>query len=37
MGKEALGQVGERIAKFSTPVTVRVQVPPEASGLLYRP
>jgi len=37
MGREALGQVGERIAKFSTPVTVRVQVPPEASGLLYRP
>ena len=37
IGKEALGQVGERIAKFSTPVTVRVQVPPEASGLLYRP
>ncbi len=37
IGKEALGGVGERIAKFSTPVTVRVQVPPEASGLLYRP
>lgn len=37
MGREALGQVGERIAKFSTPVTIRVQVPPEASGLLYRP
>jgi hypothetical protein len=37
MGQEALGSVGERIAKFSTPVTVRVQVPPEASGLLYRP
>ncbi|MGV8127799.1 MAG: CHAT domain-containing protein [Methanothrix sp.] len=37
MGKEALGQVGERIAKFSVPVTVRVQVPSEATGLLYRP
>ncbi len=37
IGKEALGSVGERIAKFCTPVTVRVQVPPEASGLLYRP
>jgi len=37
IGKEALGSVGERIAKFSTPVTVLVKVPPEASGLLYRP
>jgi hypothetical protein len=37
IGEEALGTVGERIAKFSTPVTVRVQVPPKASGLLYRP
>jgi hypothetical protein len=37
IGKDALGRVGERIAKFSTPVTVRVVVPPEASGLLYRP
>lgn len=37
IGKEALGGVGERIAKFSAPVTVLVQVPPEASGLLYRP
>lgn len=37
IGKNALGRVGERIAKFSTPVTVRVVVPTEASGLLYRP
>jgi hypothetical protein len=37
IGKEALGRVGERIAKFSTPVTVKVVVAPEASGLLYRP
>ena len=37
IGKEALGSVGERISKFSTPVTVLVKVPPEASGLLYRP
>jgi len=37
MGKEALGRIGERLAKFSTPVTVRVVVPQEASGLLYRP
>lgn len=37
IGKEALGSVGERIAKFSTPVTIRVQVPQEATGLLYRP
>jgi tetratricopeptide (TPR) repeat protein len=37
IGKEVLERVGDRIAKFITPVTVRVQVPPEASGLLYRP
>jgi tetratricopeptide (TPR) repeat protein len=37
IGKEALGRVGERIAQFNTPVTVRVVVPPEASGLLYMP
>jgi hypothetical protein len=37
IGREALGRVGERIAKFTTPVTVNVLVPPEASGLLYRP
>lgn len=37
IGREALGSVGERIAKFSTSVTVKVLVPPEASGLLYRP
>jgi tetratricopeptide (TPR) repeat protein len=37
IGKEALGRVVERIAKFSTSVTVKVLVPPEASGLLYRP
>jgi tetratricopeptide (TPR) repeat protein len=37
IGKEALGRVGERIAKFSTTVTIKVLVPPEASGLLYRP
>jgi hypothetical protein len=37
IGKEALGRVGERIAKFSTPVTIRVLVPSEASGLLYLP
>lgn len=37
IGKEALGRVGERLAEFSTPVEVRVIVPPEASGLLYRP
>lgn len=37
VGEEALGRVGDRIAKFSTPVAVRVVVPPEASGLLYRP
>ena len=36
-GREALGQVGEKVARFSTRVTVRVQLPPEASGLLYRP
>ena len=37
IGREALGRVGERIAKFTTPITIRVLVPPEASGLLYRP
>jgi hypothetical protein len=37
IGREALGRVGERIAKFSSPVTVKVLVPPEASGLIYRP
>jgi len=37
IGREALGRVGERIAKFITPVTIKVLVPPEASGLLYRP
>ena len=37
IGKEALGRIGERIAKFNTPVTIRVVVPPEASGLLYMP
>jgi hypothetical protein len=37
IGKEALGRVVERIDKFSSPVTVKVLVPPEASGLLYRP
>lgn len=37
IGKEALGRVGERLAEFSTPVEVRVIVPPEASVLLYRP
>jgi len=35
-GQGALAQVG-KIAEFSAPVTVRVQLPPEASGLLYRP
>jgi len=30
-------RVGERIAKFTTPITIRVLVPPEASGLLYLP
>jgi tetratricopeptide (TPR) repeat protein len=37
IGREALGHIGERIAEYSTPTTVRVIVPPEASGLLYRP
>jgi len=37
IGREALGRVGERIAKFTTPITIKVLVPPEASGLLYRP
>lgn len=37
ISREALGSVGERIAKFTTPVTVGVLVPPDASWLLYRP
>jgi tetratricopeptide (TPR) repeat protein len=37
IGRETLGRVGERIAKFTTPITIRVLVPPEASGLLYLP
>ena len=37
IGREALGPVGERIAKFSTPVTIRVHLPPEPCGLLYCP
>jgi tetratricopeptide (TPR) repeat protein len=36
LGREVFGTVGERIVERS-PVNVRVQVPPAAEGLLYRP
>jgi len=37
IGQRVLGPVATRIVDYGTPVTVRVVVPPEASGLLYRP
>jgi hypothetical protein len=37
VGKEVLGRVGEEIAKYATPITIKVVVPPEASELLYLP
>jgi len=37
IGRRVLGPVATRIVDYGTPVTVRVVVPPEASGLLYRP
>jgi tetratricopeptide (TPR) repeat protein len=37
IGQQVLGPVATRIMDYGTPVTVHVVVPPEASGLLYRP
>ena len=37
MGEKVLGPVGEKLLAYGTPVTVRVILPTEASGLLYRP
>jgi hypothetical protein len=37
ISQKALGLVGERIAKFCIPITIRLMIPPEASGLLYLP
>ncbi|MHC4917298.1 MAG: CHAT domain-containing protein, partial [Planctomycetota bacterium] len=37
IGRRVLGPVAVRIVDYGTPVTVRVALPPEASGLLYRP
>jgi len=37
IGEKVLGPVGEKITAYGTPVTVRVILPTEASGLLYRP
>lgn len=37
IGERVLGPVATSIVDYGTPVTVRVLLPPEASGLLYRP
>lgn len=37
IGSQVLGPVGTKILRHGTPVTVRVIIPPEASGLLFRP
>jgi len=37
IGERVLGPIGPAILRHGTPVTVRVIVPPEACGLLYRP
>ena len=37
MGREFYGSIGDKILDAGTPAIVRVQVPEEASGLLYRP
>ena len=37
MGRNFYGPIGEKILDAGTPAIVRVQVPAEAAGLLYRP
>lgn len=37
IGQNALGPIASHLAKYKAPPTVRVIVPPEASGLIYRP
>ena len=37
IGQNALGPIASHLAKYKVPLMVRVIVPPEASGLIYRP
>ena len=37
IGQNALGPIASHFAKYKVPLIVRVIVPPEASGLIYRP
>lgn len=37
IGQNALGPIASHLTKYKVPIVVRVIVPPEASGLIYRP